>query len=95
MCGTVAKAYNTKDKRSEGCLPPPTKGDCWIDVLRPQTLYALSGTGGGGWGGAQLHLPVHTAEIPDPVAALSELRTLVTLKLTTGERVINHVVNTR
>ena len=45
--------------------------------------------GGGGGGGemrAQLHLPVHTAETPDPGAALSELRTLVTWKLTTSEQ---------
>ena len=92
----MAKAYNIKDKRSEGCLPPPTKGDCWSDVLRPQTMYALSGTGGREGGmRAQLHLPVHTAETPDPGAALSGLRTLVTSKLTASERVINHVVNTR
>ena len=59
-------------------------------------MYALSGTGGREGGmRAQLHLPVHTAETPDPGAALSGLRTLVTSKLTTSERVINHVVNTR
>jgi len=54
--------------------------------------------GGGGWRGemrAQLHLPVHTAETPDPGAALSELRTLVTWKLTTSEQAIDHAISTR
>ena len=57
----------------------------------------VGGGGGGREGGmrAQLHLPVHTAETPDPGAALSELRTLVTLKLTTSEQAIDHAISTR